>query len=337
MSNVGHHALFVDSFNPLTNEIRCLNSWGPNNNPNPILPISSIKRFYRVSCSAHQISPTSTTTQQQLVNTAPQLQSNSRISLSVGTQQSNTLQFTADSSDDDDDFISEIIEKDLSHLNAIIGYWQLPGYYPHLDDVERAARLVQSGHLSTIGYMKLRNMNIGSISKKALGKLAAAVRNEIYLENVEGDLKPIFVHLKKINLSIRNLNSIDGTSIPENILAKEVYLTSMKGKGKDDLLTLFRSLQCRKLVLNDIKLGKKETKILVQLLYDHVEELELQSKVFLILPVFLQFDGLGACKSIISMGDTMQRYWHDELITWVKNVKYKAARPNKTTLQIKKI
>jgi len=48
---IGHHCVYVQSFDTDSDELMCLNSWGVID-PTPVINISDIKRFYRVSVTA---------------------------------------------------------------------------------------------------------------------------------------------------------------------------------------------------------------------------------------------------------------------------------------------
>ena len=353
MSNVGHHALFVDSFNPTTLEITCLNSWGPNNDPNPKLALSTIQRVYRVSCSAQKISspvPAPSQKQHQVVQNTTTTQSNSKTSPGTqpsnappGTQPSLSPRVSSDSSDDGDDddtkdSVLECEDDDLLHLDTFLNNWEKADYKPTLEEVKRAARLACGGHLSKVKHMRLRDIAIDSIPKAALGKLSAAVTDEIFIDNVVGDLKPIFFNMKATKLNIMNSSNIMSSTVPKKIQAKEIHLKKVKGKDKDDLSSLFKSFECSKLFLFNVTLGHEETKVLVQLLQDHVERLVLGTSVSMILSTFLKYDGSGsgACKSIQLRGGTIEKYWQNEFKSWSEQYNFKADQ-SATRLSLNKL
>ena len=79
----GPHCLFVRDFNSATSEFTCLNSWGPNNNPTPVVNSMDITHYYRVSAMASKLkmqqtssqASTSTTTSNSVRNSTPLQQS----------------------------------------------------------------------------------------------------------------------------------------------------------------------------------------------------------------------------------------------------------------------
>jgi len=59
----GPHCLFVRDYNSATSEFTCLNSWGPNNNPTPVVNSMDITHYYRVSAMASKLKMLQTSSQ----------------------------------------------------------------------------------------------------------------------------------------------------------------------------------------------------------------------------------------------------------------------------------
>ena len=152
MPNVGHHALFVKSFDSAKNEVKCLNSWGPKNMPKPNLKIENIYRFYRVSCSAHEISSTNTS-----LPSAP-------VSKSQTSKQTVTVVQNAVTS-------SAPNKNDFADQKQIIENWSHQSYTPNLQEIKKAGRLALGGYLSSVKHLHISGIHLASVPEADLACL----------------------------------------------------------------------------------------------------------------------------------------------------------------------
>ena len=72
----GPHCLFVRDFNSTTSDFTCLNSWGPNNKPTPVVNSMDISHYYRVSAMASKLKLQQTSKATTISNSIATLTSN---------------------------------------------------------------------------------------------------------------------------------------------------------------------------------------------------------------------------------------------------------------------
>ena len=203
MTNVGHHALFVKSFNSVNNEVKCLNSWGPKNLAKPIIKIDSIYRFYRVSCSARQITST---------NPATTFQTSTQLPHSQTLNQNVLKQANASSAPDKNDFA----EREISFWGL---FEQSQAYAHQMEIMENAINCE---------FIYLCNTNIekNDIPKKITTKM-------VRLKNVTGDLLKLFQNLECKQLRLGGMViDVNVTQNLQQLLSDFVEVLEIGGQVK---------------------------------------------------------------------------------------------------------
>ena len=259
MTNVGHHALFVKSFNSANNEVKCLNSWGPKNLAKPTIKIDSIYRFYRVSCSARQITSTNPATTFQTSTQSPHSQ----------TLNQNVLkQANASSAPDKNDFADK---------KQIIENWSHPTYTPNLQEIKKAGRLASGGYLNYLKHMHIKGIHLAAVPEADLCCLTSIVEESIIVDNPDGKDILHAIMENAINCEFIYLcnTNIEKNDIPKRITTKMVRLKNVTG----DLSKLFQNLECKQLRLGGMVIDANVTQNLQQLLSDFVEVLEIGGQV----------------------------------------------------------
>ena len=126
-----------------------------------------------------------------------------------------------------------------------------------------------------------------------------------------------------IDLTLRD---IDLSPVPAQHLAslascvtKWLHIENVSGC---DLVSLLTSLKCHKVYIRSQRLGREETRALVQAMESVVESVELWGGVTLDIQALIEYSGQGVCRNVELQDDTMDRY-KEELVTWAKSKKWR--------------
>ena len=84
--------------------------------------------------------------------------------------------------------------------------WSNPKYCPSFAEVTCAAALATAGHLESVQWMRLKNMEIPNCDNVDITKLAKTVVGGVYLDKVTGDTTQLFKSICSKGLSISNMD-----------------------------------------------------------------------------------------------------------------------------------
>ena len=93
-----------------------------------------------------------------------------------------------------------------SLANCVQNDWKSFYHTPSLCEVLTAATLSKAGHLTSVEWMVLRNIDISKIPPSSRASLATRVNGYVYIENVTGALTTIVGKIKCKWLLISNQN-----------------------------------------------------------------------------------------------------------------------------------
>jgi len=182
----GPHSLYVHDFDSINEVVNCKNSWGPKNNPTPSIKIGDIMHFYRVSAAACTISLQQATTVQQVTS----LLSNQNLHSSTTSP---SLQQTQAS-----------VVQDIGKIDEIINNCKKIWYNYSLSELLQAARLTFGGHIKSLKYLRLNNINLDQIPPQQLASLVSCVTDTVDIDSVEGSLEIVLKVAKSKFLRIEN-------------------------------------------------------------------------------------------------------------------------------------
>ena len=92
---------------------------------------------------------------------------------------------------------------------------KLKNYHHHLPLIRSAAALASRGHSSQVPWLGLRRLDISSVPAEDLTALARCVRDVVVINDVSGDLTPVFdgLHCSELEIWDMPLNTVETQSL----------------------------------------------------------------------------------------------------------------------------
>ena len=157
-----------------------------------------------------------------------------------------------------------LTEDDICEVSTTIqSSWSNPKYCPSFAEVTCAAALATAGHLESVQWMRLKNMEIPNCDNVDITKLAKTVVGGVYLDKVTGDTTQLFKSICSKGLSISNmdLGQEETLSVVQclQLNVEVLYVGSSDGPAMLDFETLKKydgTGKCHKVVCHS---GTKDT------------------------------------------------------------------------------
>ena len=83
------------------------------------------------------------------------------------------------------------LETVRSMAARISARWSSCYYCPAPAEVAAAAALARHGHLTSVRYLRLHNLDLSAVPAADLAALASSVSARVFIDNVRGDLTPV--------------------------------------------------------------------------------------------------------------------------------------------------
>ena len=259
----GPHCVFVRDYNSTTSEFTCLNSWGANNNPTPVVKSMDITHYYRLSAMASKLKLQQTSSQgatsikTSLKNLFPfQVKTSNSVKNSTSVQQSLPTPNLTKFSKKVQKLVLSKENEDFKCLHKIQFEWEGHGeyYWPQHHEIEQASRLACSGYLTEVNSLNLWKLNLTNIPGEMMVELTKCVKEKIIIKDNS--------HL-----------------------------------GQHNLKAILENARCRNLDLRDVSFNPRDTRLLVQAL-NSVKELELWDDTKVDIKTLTSYNGNGLCRKI---------------------------------------
>ena len=128
---------------------------------------------------------------------------------------------------------SEIINKKLVEITKS---WSRMSYTPSLPEVTCAAAIAELGHITSMKYMRLVNLDLDRISASDLASLAQGNNfDTVWINKVIGNLVPILQNIKCKQLHISNMSTADVCVVNMNVNDTQSLVSAMN-KGVQELM-----------------------------------------------------------------------------------------------------
>ena len=189
-------------------------------------------------------------------------------------------------------------------------------YLPSVAEVRCAAALAATGHLTSVEYMMLRDLELPSTEDMPS---LARVSSKVHLDRVTGELGPLLFSLNCAELLIEDIE-LDHAATSRGV-SSGVVLDRVTG----DIGPLLSSLSCAELQISNMELDQAATSSLVRGLQHGVERLDLLGgggPVTLDIQSLVEYDGRGRCDLVGCYGNTAATY-RENIKTWAERINWR--------------
>ena len=177
---VGPHCVYVKSYDAATGVFECMNSHGEVDKF-PKVAMKDVISLHRVSCSG--------------------VEKVKKISLSSPTPCDKTKQCS---------IFHSVPMPDLDKckkVESICKSWSHFYKNPTLSEVQEAAELAYQQCLTSLKRMVLRNMDVTLVPPAKLSQLTLIVKDDLFVNNLKGDISWILSNISCSNLNIDNMSN----------------------------------------------------------------------------------------------------------------------------------
>ena len=205
----------------------------------------------------------------------------------------------------------------MTTLETRIGSsWLRQHYWPCVAEVRCAAALAATGHMTSVNYMQLNNLELPS--SEDMLSLFRVVSYRVMLDNVTGDIGPLLYSLTCDGLQMFGMELDQAATC--SMVSKLVEISHITG----DIAPLLSSLSCSWLKISGMELDQAATSGLVVALQHGVKKLELgcYGPVRLHIQTLMEYDGRGRCGEVEwRCSDTVNTY-RKEIMTWADRINW---------------
>jgi len=168
--------------------------------------------------------------------------------------------------------------------------------------IDMVTSLVTSADMEMLGLIKSSWSTLGNVFIPKLPEVECAARLAA---------AGLLTSLAWMNLSNIDVSKVEKMSHLASIVETVVGLDNVTG-----LSVVFENLKCERLIMQNLCLGKSETRSLASSLSGSLKRVSIDANVSLHFPSLRQYDGRGSCSEIIFTGSDQLRKYDTDAEAW---------------------